>query len=69
MQEYLDRSPTPKALLSTPEAAAVLGCTPDTLVTWRCTKAVNIPFVRIGRLVRYRRVDLDAFLDQNSVRA
>jgi excisionase family DNA binding protein len=69
MQEYLDRSPTSKALLNTPEAAAVLGCTPDTLVTWRCTKAVKIPFVRIGRLVRYRRTDLDAFLDQNSVKA
>lgn len=60
---------TPPDLLNTPQAAAFIGCTPDTLTTWRCTKAVRVPYVRVGRLVRYRRRDLEAFLEQNAVKA
>jgi len=62
-------SPTPPELFTTPQAAAFLGCTADTLTTWRCTKAVKVPYVRVGRLVRYRRRDLEAFLENNAVRA
>jgi excisionase family DNA binding protein len=58
-----------KALLTTLEAAAIIGCTPDTLTTWRCTRAVKVPYVKIGRLVRYRRSDIDAYLDGHTVGA
>ena len=54
-------------LLTTTEAADFLGTTPGTLTTWRCTKAVNIPYVRVGRNVRYRRRDLEAFLESQLV--
>ena len=52
-------------LLTTNEAAAYLGTTPGTLAVWRCTKTVNVPFIKVGRLVRYRKSDLDRFLTEN----
>lgn len=69
MQESLSQGAAPKTLLNTPEAAAIIGCTPDTLTTWRCTRAVKVPYVKIGRLVRYRRSDIDAYLDGHTVGA
>jgi excisionase family DNA binding protein len=49
------------------EAAKILGTTPGTLAVWRCNRAVQIPFVKIGRSVRYRLADLDAFLEAHTV--
>jgi excisionase family DNA binding protein len=49
------------------QAAAYLGCTPKTLRVW--TSKRRIPFVRVGRLVRFRKKDLDDFLDANHVPA
>lgn len=61
------QAPTTPELLDTRQAAAVLGCTPNTLQTWRCTRAVRVPFVKIGRLVKYRRHDLHAFIEKQLV--
>lgn len=52
-------------LRSRAEAAAFLGLAPNTLAVWACTKRVPLPFVRIGRLVKYRQADLDAFILSN----
>lgn len=52
-------------LRSRAEAAAFLGLAPNTLAVWACTKRVPLPFVRIGRLVKYRQTDLDAFVLSN----
>ena len=49
--------------LTTEEAAEYLGVKPSTLITWRCTKAVRIPHYKVGRAVRYRRSDLDKFIE------
>lgn len=49
-------------LLTRREAAQYVGSTEGTLATWACTKAVQIPYLKIGRSVRYRRSDLDAWL-------
>ena len=49
-------------LLTTDEAAAYLGVKPGTLEVWRCVKRHRIPYLKIGRLVKYRRVDLDVWL-------
>lgn len=49
-------------LLSTAQAASYLGVTPHTLEVWRCVGRYGLPFIKIGRLVRYRKTDLDAFL-------
>ncbi|MGZ8216899.1 helix-turn-helix domain-containing protein [Methylomagnum sp.] len=44
------------------EAAAVLDTAPGTLSVWRSTGRYNLPFVKIGRKVRYKAGDLRAFL-------
>lgn len=49
-------------LLTRREAAAYLGIAEQTLAVWKCTGRRALPFVKIGRLVRYRKADLDAFI-------
>ena len=56
-------------LLTTEEAAVFLKSSKATLETWRCTKGVLLPFVRLGRSVRYRRSDLERWLQQNTQNA
>ena len=53
-------------LLTEKQAAEILGITPGTLTVWRCTKRYNIPFVKVGRSVRYRRESLLAWIDQRT---
>ena len=54
------------ALLTTAEAAAALGLAPETLANWRCTGRYNLPYVRSGRLPRYRVGDLLDWLEQRT---
>ena len=49
-------------VLNTTEAAEYLGFQPQTLAIWRTTGRYGLPFLKCGRLVRYRRADLDAWL-------
>jgi len=49
-------------LLTTDEAAAYLGVTRHSLEVWRCVGRYSIPYIKVGRLVKYRKADLDAFL-------
>lgn len=50
-------------LLTTPQAAEYLGgLKPNTLEGWR-VRGEGVPYRKIGRLVRYRIEDLDAYLD------
>jgi excisionase family DNA binding protein len=49
-------------LLTNDQAAAYLGVTPRTLEVWRCTKRHNIPYIKVGRLVKYRQNALDSWL-------
>lgn len=54
--------------LRTPEdAAAFLGVTCHTLAVWRCTGRYSLPYVKIGRRVRYRQSALDAFIERRTV--
>lgn len=50
-------------LLTRREAAAYLGITEGTLAVWNCTKRYPIPYVKIGRLAKYRMADLNAFIE------
>jgi len=52
-------------LLSRTEAAAYLGVAKQTLAIWKCTKRYNLPYVKIGKLVKYRKSDLDRFISDN----
>lgn len=49
-------------LLLTPEAAHVLGFAEKTLEKDRCTRELGIPYVKLGRSVRYRLADLQKFI-------
>lgn len=55
-----------RLLLSTPKAAEYMDLSPRTLETWRGLGR-GPRFRKVGRLVRYDPVDLDAFLDASYV--
>jgi len=52
--------------LNNKEAARYMGIKPETLDVWRSTGRYLIPFTKIGRLVFYRKSDLDAFIDSRT---
>ena len=60
---------TRPALFTREEAATYLGIKPQTLALWACTKRYDLPFVKVGRAVRYRLADLDAFIESRTVGA
>lgn len=50
-------------LLSRADAAAYLGVSKGTLEVWASTQRYALPFVKVGRLAKYRLADLDAFIE------
>jgi hypothetical protein len=57
----------PPVLIDDKQAAHVLGVSPNTLAIWRSLGRYNIPFIKSGRLVRYRVDDLAKFLARRTV--
>ncbi|OQW87667.1 MAG: hypothetical protein BWK72_12190 [Rhodoferax ferrireducens] len=55
-----------KLLLDERAAAEVLDVTPGTLSVWRSTGRYSLPFLKVGRKVRYRHCDLMAWLDKRT---
>jgi excisionase family DNA binding protein len=51
-------------MLTTSEAAALLGLRPCTLSNWREDGSVDLPFSKFGRSVRYRYGDVVAFAER-----
>jgi excisionase family DNA binding protein len=47
------------------QAAMYLGVSPGTLANWHSSKSRRVPYVKIGRYVRYRPKDLEAFIEAN----
>lgn len=60
---------TKPELLANDHAAEYLGVKPHTLEIWRASGRYRIPFVKVGRLVKYRRADLDAWLQSRTINA
>ena len=58
----MDNQATFDPLRNEVESAQFLGVKPTTLQIWRCTKRYPLPYIKVGRLVRYRQSALDAFL-------
>lgn len=56
------QSPKMKSLLSCQEAASYLGIAEQTMRQQRM-KGGGIKFVKVGRLIRYRASDLEAYLE------
>lgn len=54
-------------LLTRKEAAEYIGVSPETLAVWKCTGRYNLPCVMVGRLPRYRKFDLDAWIASRTV--
>jgi excisionase family DNA binding protein len=59
--------PSPSDLLTREQAAQYLGLKPQTLSVWACTKRYGLPYLKVGSLARYRRSDLDAWLQSRTV--
>ena len=60
-------SATKKHLLKREEAAEFLAVEPQTLAAWASTGRYALPFVKVGRCVRYRLADLECFIEKNTV--
>ena len=41
----------------------ILGIETSTLAVWRSTKRYAFPYVKVGRLIRYRESDVEAFIE------
>lgn len=50
-------------LLNRNEAADYISVKPQTLSVWATTGRYNLPFIKVGRKVFYRREVLDQFLN------
>ncbi|WPP44234.1 helix-turn-helix domain-containing protein [Pseudomonas sp. AN-1] len=53
---------TTTLLLTSADAAQMLGICTNTLAVWRSTGRYNLPFIKVGRCVRYRLSDLTDFM-------
>jgi len=54
-------------LVNVNEAAQFLAVSPSTLYGWVWQR--RIPFVKVGRAVRFDMADLERFISQNRIRA
>lgn len=69
MHEHTRQS-TSDQLLTEKESAALLGLeNHQTLAVWRCNKRYLIPYIKIGRNVRYRMSDLQRWIDSRTCNA
>lgn len=53
-------------LMPPEDAAEYIGVSPGTLSVWRSTGRYDLPFLKIGRSVRYRKADLDSWLERRT---
>lgn len=56
----------PSDLLTPGQAAEFIGVRAQTLAVWRTTGRYDLPFVKAGRLVRYRLADVKEWLRQRT---
>lgn len=54
-------------LLSEAATAELLGIQPNTLSVWRVKRSHSLPFIKVGRLIRYRRQDVLSWLQRRTV--
>lgn len=59
-----ERIPKQKQLLDTKEASQFLGISRNTIYEWVVQK--KIPYVKVGRLTKFRQEELEAWLKKNS---
>jgi excisionase family DNA binding protein len=54
-------------LLSRDDAARYMNVRPQTLACWASSGRYGLRYIRVGRSVRYRKSDLDAWLASRTV--
>lgn len=50
-------------LLTPKEVSEILGVSIETLNVWRATNRYPLPYIKAGRLVRYRITDVNQFIE------
>lgn len=63
--EYADRRQA-EDLRTRVQAAEYLGVATQTLAVWASTGRYDLPFIKVGRLAKYRQADLDAWLESRT---
>lgn len=53
-------------LLTNQQTSDILSVTTGTLAAWRSSKRYDLPYVKVGRNVRYRLSDVMAWLDRRT---
>lgn len=56
-------------VLSPQETADYLGIATMTLWKWRASRPNDLPYIKVGRFVRYRASDVENFLRKNTIGA
>jgi hypothetical protein len=56
-----------RQLLDPAQTAAMLDVKRQTLALWRTTKRYPLPYIKVGRSVKYRLADVEAFLEGRTV--
>ncbi len=54
------------ALLTTKQVAKKLGLSYYTIMTWRSVKRYPLKYIKVGRRIRYRLSDVEAFLRERT---
>lgn len=55
-----------RSMLTPGQAAEQLNIPVSTLSRWRSERR-ELPYVTVGRLIRYRQIDIDRWVDDNTV--
>ncbi|PIP88753.1 MAG: excisionase [Bdellovibrionales bacterium CG22_combo_CG10-13_8_21_14_all_38_13] len=53
-------------LLTPMQVAEYLGVDSETLNVWRATQRYNLPYIKVGRLVRYKSEDVQTFIESRT---
>ena len=70
-EEHMERTSreacniSPAGLMTPRDAAVYIGVKINTLAVWRMTNKYGLPFVKLGKVVRYRKADLDEWINKN----
>ena len=64
--EKLVKNVTNNDLVDEKHAASILGVSPGTLQVWRSTGRYGIPFIKVGRLVKYRLSVLNEWIESRT---
>lgn len=59
--------PHSKEFMTRKEAAHLLGIKEQTLAKWASVGRYDLPYIKVGKAVRYRRADIESYLTRNTV--